>query len=89
MLGLRLALAQAFIAARTRRPQFVFLDEPFKMMDAPRVLQAIRAMPVLSSDIQQLFVVQPQFTDEQRDALDFVVQTTIETTDLQTDLARI
>jgi len=46
-------------------------------------------MPVLSSDIQQLFVVQPQFTDEQRDALDFVVQTTIETTDLQTDLARI
>ncbi len=89
VLGLRLALAQAFIAARTRRPQFVFLDEPFKMMDAPRVLQAIRAMPVLSSDIQQLFVVQPQFTDEQRDALDFVVQTTIETTDLQTDLARI
>ena len=87
LLGLRLALSQAFISARTRQSQFIFLDEPFKMMDPPRVLRAIEALPELSDDIRQFFVVQPNFTGEQREALDFLVTTTVETTDLEVDLA--
>ena len=83
LLGLRLALSQAFVSARTRQTQFVFLDEPFKMMDGPRILEAIRALPLLSADIQQFFVVQPQFGDAQRAAFDHVVRTTVGTVELE------
>ena len=41
----------------------------------------------MSGDLRQFFVVQPNFTGEQREALDFLVTTTVETTDLEVDLA--
>jgi DNA repair exonuclease SbcCD ATPase subunit len=69
-LALRLAVSQAFISARTRQPQFIFLDEPFKMIDADRSAEILGVLRELSPDIQQVFVVQPNFSPEQRSHFD-------------------
>ena len=65
-LALRLALSQAFVSARTRQGQFVFLDEPFQMMDAERAAETLRVLRALSPDLAQFFVVQPNFSPGER-----------------------
>jgi DNA repair exonuclease SbcCD ATPase subunit len=65
-LALRLALSQAFVSARTRQGQFVFLDEPFQMMDAERAAETLRVLRALSPDLLQFFVVQPNFSAGER-----------------------
>lgn len=82
-LALRLATSQAFIAARTRQPQFVFLDEPFRMMDEGRALECLRALGSLSLDIQQIFVIQPTFSEGQRQEFDWLVRTSLGAGELQ------
>ena len=74
-LALRLAFSQTFISARTRQYQFVFLDEPFKMIDAERTYDILSVLRELSPDIQQFFVVQPNFTPEQRAFFDRTIAT--------------
>ncbi len=96
LLALRLALSQAFVTSRADSgsgeegasaagggAQFVFLDEPFKMMDFARVVEALRALPSMSGDLRQFFVVQPNYTEAQREGLDWLVQTSLESDDLQ------
>ncbi len=81
-LALRLATSQAFIATRTLEKQFVFLDEPFKMMDEGRALEAIGVLGSLSADLPQVFVIQPNFTAAQREMFDWLVRTSIDRPEL-------
>ena len=52
MLGLRLALSQAHVTSRARQQQFMFLDEPFKMMDSTRVVGALESLGKLSEELR-------------------------------------
>jgi len=81
-LALRLAASQAFIDARTRQAQFVFLDEPFKMMDESRAFECLQVLSDISGDIQQFFVIQPSFSDEERAEFDSSIRTEVAKTDL-------
>jgi DNA repair exonuclease SbcCD ATPase subunit len=82
LLALRLAMSQAFIASRTRQSQFVFLDEPFKMMDDARALDCLKVLKSLSSDIRQFFVIQPAFSADERAQFDVLIRTEVHLTDL-------
>jgi len=86
-LALRLAASQAFIASRTRQPQFVFLDEPFKMMDETRASECLEILSSLSSDIQQFFVIQPAFSPAQREKFIYSVRTEVDLLQLTLDPA--
>ncbi len=74
-LALRLAVSHAFTSARTGQSQFVFLDEPFKMMDATRAMETLRLLPRLSPSLEQFFVAQPAFQPEARSLFDFMIHT--------------
>ena len=74
-LALKLALAEVFVATRLRRPQFLFLDEPFKMMDDRRKTAALRTLSESRNAFAQVWVTQPGFSAEQRESLGFVVDT--------------
>lgn len=67
LVALRLAFAQAILASRTSREQFVFLDEPFRRMDVDRTLSTLEVLHDLSPQLRQFFVAQPHFTPEQRE----------------------
>lgn len=69
-LAIRLATSQAFIQLRAPQPQFVFLDEPFKMMDSARSIETLRVLPTLSPDLCQVFITRPEFSPEQREFFD-------------------
>lgn len=77
-LALRLAVSQTLVTSRSRQAQFVFLDEPFKMMDAQRTIETLRVLQGLSPDLRQFFIVQPEFSEEERRALDLVIGTSRE-----------
>ena len=74
-LALRLAVSQALIQSRAKQAQFVFLDEPLKMADPSRADDILSSIRKLSPDMQQIFIIQPMFTDEQRDAFEWVIHT--------------
>jgi DNA repair exonuclease SbcCD ATPase subunit len=82
-LAFRLALSQTLIGARSRQTQFVFLDEPFKMMDAGRSMSTLRTLRELSPDLKQFFIIQPDFTAAEREALSSLVRTSLETDELE------
>ena len=77
-LALRLAVSHAFTLARTGQSQFVFLDEPFKMMDARRAVETLRLLPRLSAGLEQFFVAQPNFPPDARGLFDLRILTTQE-----------
>jgi len=81
-LALRLAVSQTLVAARSHRAQFVFLDEPFKMMDESRAFECLQVLSDISGDIQQFFVIQPSFSDEERAEFDSSIRTEVAKTDL-------
>lgn len=87
-LALRIAVSQAFVAARTCQAQFFFLDEPFKMMDSARRVETLRALPRLSSHLEQVFVVQPDFGPEERSLFDCTIRTAHGERDLVVDMGR-
>ena len=89
MLGLRLALSQAHVTSRARQQQFMFLDEPFKMMDSTRVVGALESLGKLSEELRQFFVVQPRCEQEQIDVLDHVIRTSVELTELEIDFSSV
>ncbi len=74
-LSLRLALSQAFVMARIGQAQFIFLDEPFKMMDGARSIATLCALEELSAELPQVFVAQPEFDDAERDRCRYVIRT--------------
>ncbi|MBI4601520.1 MAG: AAA family ATPase [Planctomycetes bacterium] len=87
-LALRLAVSHAFTAAHTRQAQFVFLDEPFKMMDPVRAAATLRLLPRLSPDLEQFFVTRPSFGEEERRLFDCVIRTAGERTELEVACVR-
>jgi hypothetical protein len=82
-LALRLALSQTLVASRMRQAQFVFLDEPFKMMDMKRAVETLRALRELSPDLKQFLVIQPDFSDSERSLLDSLIETSVKDNKLE------
>ncbi|MCI0652672.1 MAG: hypothetical protein L0Z55_12405, partial [Planctomycetes bacterium] len=81
--GFRLAFSQAFIRAVTHAPQFLFLDEPFRAMDAVRVHHTLLALLRLSPELAQIFVVLPGLRDGDRAAFDEIVRTAVGVRDFE------
>ena len=74
-LALRLALSQALVKSRTHHRQFVLLDEPFKMMDSSRTVSTLKTLRRVSRDLTQFLVIQPTFSQEERDSVDAMIHT--------------
>ena len=64
MLAVRLALSQELIDAAIRGPQFAFLDEPFAFFDETRMRSALEALPKLSGELRQVWVIAQTFPDD-------------------------
>ena len=84
-LALRLAVSQALVTARMRQPQFVFLDEPFKMMDLERATSTLRTIQGLSPSLRQFFVIQPNFSEKEREIFDVLIRTARDETHLDVE----
>ncbi|MDH3603191.1 MAG: AAA family ATPase [Candidatus Tectomicrobia bacterium] len=63
MLAVRLALSQEFINTTLERHQFIFLDEPFAFFDQERTRAALQALPELSHDLRQIWIVAQEFPE--------------------------
>ncbi|MGQ9591986.1 MAG: hypothetical protein ACUVYA_17025, partial [Planctomycetota bacterium] len=84
-LGLRLAVSQARVWARARQAQFVFLDEPFQMMDPERCAETLEVLRRLSPSLSQFFVIQPEFSERARSSFRSLVRTSREGSSLMAD----
>ncbi len=65
MLAVRLALSQKLINNRIKGKQFIFLDEPFAFFDQERTRSSLEALPKLSDDIEQIWIVAQSFPENQ------------------------
>jgi len=63
VLAVRLALSQEFINTTLGRQQFIFLDEPFAFFDAARTRSAMQALPELSNELSQIWIVAQAFPE--------------------------
>jgi exonuclease SbcC len=63
MLAVRLALSQEFINTTLERHQFIFLDEPFAFFDQERTRAALQAVPELSHELRQIWIVAQEFPE--------------------------
>ena len=63
MLAVRLALSQEFITTTLERHQFIFLDEPFAFFDQERTRAALQALPELSHELRQIWIVAQAFPE--------------------------
>ena len=57
MLAVRLALSQELIRSTVGGAQFVFLDEPFAFFDEQRMLNTLHALPELSDELAQIWII--------------------------------
>ncbi len=64
MLAVRLALSQELVNSTVEGKQFIFLDEPFAFFDQERTRSAIQALPRLSDEITQVWIVAQEFPQE-------------------------
>ncbi len=64
MLAVRLALSQKLADSIGAGRQFVFLDEPFAFFDQERTRSALAALPRLSDEITQIWVVAQDFPQD-------------------------
>lgn len=65
MLALRLALVQKLVNSTQGGRQFLFLDEPFAFFDEARTRNALQALPELSNEISQIWIVAQTFPQQQ------------------------
>lgn len=72
MLAVRLALSQQLVDSVVGGQQFIFLDEPFAFFDQERTRSALAALPNLSDEITQIWIVAQEFPAESR--FDYFVQ---------------
>ncbi len=63
MLAVRLALSQQFINTTLGRRQFIFLDEPFAFFDEERTRSTLQALPKLSNELSQIWIVAQSFPE--------------------------
>jgi len=80
-LAIRLAASHLLASARMKQAQFVFFDEPFKMMDSGRVLDTLAALRSLSPNLRQFFLAQPNLPPEARPLCALWIHTSHETTE--------
>ncbi len=66
MLAMRLAVSQQLVSSLVKDRQFIFLDEPFAFFDAARTHASLKALPRLSDEITQIWVVAQSFPEEAR-----------------------
>jgi exonuclease SbcC len=66
MLAVRLALSQELILSTVGGAQFVFLDEPFAFFDEPRTLNTLHALPQLSDELAQIWIITQQLPEAAR-----------------------
>jgi exonuclease SbcC len=66
MLAVRLALSQELILSTVGGAQFVFLDEPFAFFDEQRMLKTLHALPELSDELAQIWIITQQFPEAAR-----------------------
>lgn len=66
MLAVRLALSQELIRSTVGGAQFVFLDEPFAFFDEQRMLKTLDALPELSDELAQIWVIEQQHPEAAR-----------------------
>ncbi|KOR30880.1 hypothetical protein TI04_03655 [Achromatium sp. WMS2] len=64
MLALRLSLSQQLVDRVVRGKQFIFLDEPFAFFDEIRTRNTIIALPKLSGEISQIWIVAQKFPED-------------------------
>ncbi len=63
MLSLRLAMSQELLQATGCGPQFIFFDEPFAFFDQARIRQTLAALPEISDELAQVWVVAQEFPE--------------------------
>jgi exonuclease SbcC len=66
MLAVRLALSQELIRSTVGGAQFVFLDEPFAFFDEQRMLNTLHALPQLSDELAQIWIITQHLSEEAR-----------------------
>ena len=66
MLAVRLALSQELIRSTVGGAQFVFLDEPFAFFDEQRMLKTLHALPELSDELAQIWIITQQLPEAAR-----------------------
>jgi len=66
MLAVRLALSQELISSTVGGAQFIFLDEPFAFFDEQRMLKTLHALPQLSDELAQIWVIAQQLPEAAR-----------------------
>lgn len=87
-LAFRLATSHVLSSTRLRQKQFLFLDEPFRLMDSERAAQALGLLPSLSPFLVQFFVVQTSFSSAEKALLERLVYTGVQNGELVADLSR-
>ena len=85
MLAVRLALSQELIRSTVGGAQFVFLDEPFAFFDEQRMLETLHAMPQLSDELAQIWIIAQQLPESAQ--VDAHIRCSQETETLGTALA--
>jgi exonuclease SbcC len=63
MLAVRLALSQELIQSTVGGAQFIFLDEPFAFFDEHRMLETLHALPTLSDELAQIWIIAQQLPE--------------------------
>ncbi len=63
MLSLRLAMSQELLQATGCGPQFLFFDEPFAFFDQERIRHTLAALPHISDELTQVWVVAQEFPE--------------------------
>ncbi|MEO5362995.1 MAG: AAA family ATPase [Magnetococcus sp. DMHC-8] len=78
LLAVRMALAQALAARVGPAPQCIVLDEPFVFFDRQRVRESLEALPRVSSQITQVWVIAQEYEDGICTAGDLAVRCTVD-----------
>ncbi len=63
MLAVRLSLSQALIASSLCGAEFIIFDEPFAFFDAQRTRKTLEALPQVSTEIDQTWIISQHFDD--------------------------
>ena len=64
LLAVRIAISQGLCENRDNKKQMLFLDEPFAFFDRNRISSSIKALPNLSEELSQIWVVNQDLVEE-------------------------
>ncbi len=64
LLAVRIAISQELCESRDNHKQMLFFDEPFAFFDKNRVVSSIKALPNLSEELSQIWIVNQEVVEE-------------------------